>query len=239
VRSTISSKLTRLEQQVAALQPPGLDRWQQEAVDRVRQVLGEATAAACQPDIAQRPSPWLQIALLVGCIQDGAPPAELDRELRFFHAWNAQWQGQITRALAAIEAWLATPAGHTRPINVLYGLRFPDGTTERTVRRAIVEALRAALGQPRLDWEALSLESQDALVCEGVAYVTQHRHPQLLRDETLSPRTARILVADVSIALVHEWQRRPREHQEQLVAEWAEEMEMALDACGEDARGDW
>jgi hypothetical protein len=106
--------LTQLESRVQAFTTPtALSPKQEETFRLIADVLGQEVADTLRPELTTHY--WLHTALLVGRIQDGAPPSELDRDFQRYA--TIPWQSPGPQTVAAVQTWLTSPAGQARPVD--------------------------------------------------------------------------------------------------------------------------
>src|SRR2546429_6183998 len=112
----------RLETRLDRLLPasPVLTHQQDETYALMAAVLGPEVADTLRPELTTHY--WLHTALLVGRIQDGAPPSELERDFQRYE--HVPWQSPGPQTVAAVQTWLTSPAGQARPVDPWWLLRY-------------------------------------------------------------------------------------------------------------------
>jgi len=195
--------LQRLRTLEAWLLPAAtLDHWQQQTFDLCQDVVGGDVAAACLPDITCQPSHWLQVGLLIGTIKTGAPPAELEREMQYYR--NTSFV-KVSATLAALDAWLASPAGRERYVNPHYAFRH-QGPLEREVEQALGRGWLTATGDSPALWDSLDADDQYQAWWRALVALAWWRCGERRIFGADPPsRAATIVVSETGLALVREW----------------------------------
>jgi len=177
MRRNLTRRLVQAEGRAHALAPPALDRWQQQAHDRLVAVLGPAVAGQLRSELLT--SYWLHTAPLMGLIIDGAPPSVLTAEFARYEAVPSGRLGPQT--LAAVQVWLGSPAGQQRSIDPYWTFHH-EGTAQGDFRRDLGYAWVLATGAELAAWASADEQEQwEILVCVTVC-LTSARHPELFTD---------------------------------------------------------